>query len=105
MVSCDRLIPRRGEKPTAVRIRVRAPDLEWRRPEADHATLELLTSSTGGKLLDLDDLTEEFAQIPDRKLQIPDDLVEPLWDSKLMLLLFVGLVTAEWVLRKMFGLV
>jgi hypothetical protein len=79
------------------------PDLESRRPAADHQTLELIASSTGGSSHCLDRLEEVLATIADRSLLIPDDVEESLWDSKLVLLLFVLLIGSEWALRA-FGL-
>jgi hypothetical protein len=37
-------------------------------------------------------------------VQIPDDIVEPLWDSRLALILFILTISAEWIMRKAFGL-
>ena len=39
------------------------------------------------------------------KLEIPDDLREPLWDTKLALLLIGTLGAAEWIGRKWAGMV
>ncbi len=85
-------------------IRVDKPDLEFRRPDADHETLTLLAEASGGRVLELDELESAFATIRDRSALIPDDIVEPLWDSKLALLLFVLIISIEWTLRKGFGL-
>ncbi len=87
-----------------VGVRVERPDLEGRAPEADHDQLELIAEATGGRVVELDELAEVFAELPDRSVQIPDDIVEPLWDSKLSLVLFVLLIGTEWGLRKVFGL-
>ena len=96
-------------KPTSKRevsaaILVQRPDLEARRPEADHDVLNRIASATGGRVLDLDQLETGFATIRDRSVQIPDDVTEPLWDSKLALMLFVVLISMEWVVRKACGL-
>lgn len=93
-----------SERPTVAEIRVERPDLEAKRPEADHESLERIAAATGGRVLGLDELSEAFAAIRDRSVQIPDDIVEPLWDSKVMLMLFVLLISSEWALRKAFGL-
>ncbi|MCH8148875.1 MAG: hypothetical protein IH987_12900 [Planctomycetes bacterium] len=86
-------------------FRVDRPDREGRRPEADHALLTRITEATGGRLLDLNELVDAFSAIPDRSIQIPDDVSEPLWDSRLFLILLTGLISLEWILRKAFGLV
>jgi uncharacterized membrane protein len=88
----------------AATIRVSAPDMESRRPAADHKALELIAASTGGQVVPLDRLGEVLGDIPDRSLLIPDDVEEPLWDSKLVLVLFVSVIGLEWILRKAFGL-
>lgn len=98
------LPPRAGEREVSAAILVQRPDLEARRPEADHEALDRIASATGGRVLDLDQLEKEFATIRDRSVQIPDDLTEPLWDSKLALMLFVVLISIEWVVRKACGL-
>ena len=88
----------------ATAIRVAEPDLEARRPQADHASLTRMAEATRGSVIDLDGLGEALEAIPNRSVQIPDDVVEPLWDSRLMLILFLGLIAAEWMLRKAWGL-
>ena len=89
---------------TAVQIEVQPADLEARRPEANHELLERVARGTNGKVVELDTLQTEFAALRDRSVQIPDDVVEPLWDSKLVLTLFVLLISTEWTLRKLWGL-
>ncbi len=85
-------------------FRVTSPDLERRRPQANHETLQLMATMTGGRVLELNELAQAMTNIRDRSVLIPDDVTEPLWDSTLALLLFVVLITTEWSLRKMFGL-
>ena len=96
--------PRPGDRSASVLVRVERPDLEARRPEADYEALERIAAATGGRVLELDQLESEFATVRDRSVQIPDDVVETLWDSKLVLVLFVLMISTEWGLRKAFGL-
>ena len=96
--------PRPGDRSASVLVRVQRPDLEARRPEADYEALERIAAATGGQVLELDQLEMEFGNIRDRSVQIPDDLIESLWDSKLVLALFVFMISMEWGLRKAFGL-
>jgi hypothetical protein len=98
------LASRPGESTPSVLVRVERPNLEAKRPEADHEVLDRIASATAGAVLELDGLEAGFAAIRSRSVQIPDDIVEPLWDSKLVLLLFVGMISMEWILRKAFGL-
>ncbi len=88
----------------AVRFRVERPNLEARQPAADRPAMERAAAATGGRVIELDRLEEDFAAIPDRSLQVPDDVVEPLWDTKLIFGLFVLMISTEWLMRKAFGL-
>ena len=103
-VQCRDVAPRPGERPAGVAFRVEAADLEARVPEADHQALRRLASETGGRVIPLDQLGRALGEIPDRSVRTPDDISEPLWDSKLVLVLFVGLITTEWVVRKAAGM-
>ena len=103
-IRCPDVIPRPGEKPASATIRVETADLEARRPEADHGLLTRLAEQTDGQVVDLDKLPEVLARIRERSVAVPDDISEPLWDSKLVLVLFVSMITIEWVLRKAFGM-
>ncbi len=96
--------PRGAERTASVSIRVEPPRLEMRRIEADHDVLERIARASGGRVLELDQLEAEFAAIEDRSVRIPDDLAEPLWDSKLVLMIFGLMISIEWVMRKAFGL-
>ena len=66
--------------------------------------LERIADATGGRVIDLDELAEQCAAIKDRSVRIPDDLTEPLWDSRLVMILFGLLLTVEWITRKAFGM-
>lgn len=103
-LSVENVAPRPGDKPAAARIRVSPTDPESAQLEADHAILERLTQATGGRMVELNELTEVFASIPDRSVRIPDDVAEPLWDSRLIWLVFGLMITGEWVLRKAMGM-
>lgn len=92
------------EAPPSITLRVKPPNVEIRRREANHEWLAQLADGTGGKLVSLDECQALAAGIPDRSVRIPDDVIEPLWDSRLMLILFVMLIGSEWVLRKLWGL-
>lgn len=102
-VQVESITPREGEGPAAASFRVEMPDVEMRRPEADHESLRRIAEATGGKFWELDEWKQGFADIPDRSVQIPDDVTEPLWDSKLAWILFILVLGTEWVLRKALG--
>ncbi|UCC32631.1 MAG: hypothetical protein JSU86_10175 [Phycisphaerales bacterium] len=98
------ITPRPGERVASAPVRIERPDLELRRPEANHETLERIAGATGGRVVELDRMEAVFGTIRDRSVQIPDDVTEPLWDSKLVLMLFAAMISMEWILRKVFGL-
>ncbi|MCP4249155.1 MAG: hypothetical protein GY778_19090 [bacterium] len=101
---CEAVVTAFGQSPASSTIRIAPADLETRRPEADHSMLNRLAEQTGGAVLDLNQLDRIPAMLPDRSARIPDDITEPLWDSRLALILFVTLITAEWILRKGLGM-
>ena len=96
--------PNPDESVPSVSLRVERPSLESKSPQADHALLARLADASGGRVVDLDELTEVLSTIPDRSVRIPDDVVEPLWDSKLVFVLFALMISMEWVSRKVMGL-
>lgn len=103
-VRCENIPPRAGERPASVAFRVEPADLEARQPQADHDLLERLAADTGGQVIELDRLTKVIETIPDRSVRTPDDVTEPLWDSRLALIIFAALLTVEWSLRKAGGM-
>ncbi len=103
MIVAEELTTPETGKPPSVSVRIEQPDLEAKYPEADHETLERIAGATDGRVLELDELVAGFAELKDRSVLIPDDIVEPLWDSKLILILFALIITVEWTLRKWWG--
>lgn len=85
-------------------IHVDDADLEMKQPQADHAALRMLAEQTGGSVIGLSEIADKVKAIQDRSTRIPNDLEEPLWDSRLVLTLFVLMIGTEWVLRKAFGM-
>lgn len=85
-------------------VEVYAPDDELRRPETDHELLRSLASATGGKVIAPEDLGTLPALLPNREVRTLNPLTEPIWDTPLMLMLMLGLLTFEWVGRKMLRL-
>jgi len=90
-------------KPLAV-IHVGHADPEMRESHADHDALRRLAESTGGAVVELDEIANQAGAIVDRSVRIPDDFTEPLWDSKLVLAFFVLMIGVEWVGRKLYGM-
>lgn len=77
---------------------------EWARLEADRAALQRLAESSGGKLLRLD----EVGQLPEllRAIEVPvqEVISKPLWHAPWAFALLLGLLGAEWLLRRKGGL-
>ncbi len=78
------------------------PDLEFRQPELDRASLQTLASqSAGGRYLDIDEIGQLPSLIPSRTTTLVlTGQPTTLWDRWWMFLLLVGLLAAEWAIRK-----
>ncbi len=77
---------------------------EWARLEPDRAGLQRLAEASGGRLLELD----EVEQLPDllRAIEVPvqEVISQPLWHAPWAFALLLGLLGAEWLLRRKGGL-
>lgn len=93
-----------GGNDTRTIVYVSDADLERRRTEADFDGLSLLAAESGGRTMELDEIGDVAGGILDRSRRIPDDFVEPLWDTGLVLAVFVSMIACEWLLRKSRGL-
>ncbi len=85
-------------------VEVQQQSLENRIPQANLQLMSELAEKTGGSILKPWWAASVHQQIPDRQYVIPDDITETIWDSKLALVVFVILITTEWILRKLNGL-
>ncbi len=88
----------------AVEITVRADRRERTNASTDHDTLRMIAARTDGRCVPLDQAVDLLTALPDQSVVIPDDVTEPLWDSRLVLLLFAAPLIVEWVVRKANGL-
>ncbi len=86
-------------------IEVLRPDDELRQRAPDRQRLVTLAGDTGGEVIGLDHLEDLSKLVPNRARRTPNDIREPLWNSYLALIMVAGLLTAEWVGRKMIRLV
>ncbi len=96
---------RAGLRPPSAVVRIEARGPERRQIAPDHDALRRLAQATGGVAVAVGDIGDLAGRLEDRSVRIPDDVSEPLWDSKLVLVLFVLIITMEWVWRKAVGLV
>ncbi|MBN1343240.1 MAG: hypothetical protein JXQ73_11205 [Phycisphaerae bacterium] len=104
-VRLDPSLMRPGQKPPTAVIRLESDQPELRRLDPDHTALRQLAAATGGLAVGPDGIERIAARIENRSAEIPDDVSEPLWDTKLVLAIFVLIIGTEWILRKAIGLV
>lgn len=87
-------------------IEVAVPKLELADPKVDRVLLESLSRETGGASVSYGEAKDRLASlIPSAERSVPVVADQALWDSPLAIVLFVSLITAEWVMRKLVGLV
>jgi uncharacterized membrane protein len=95
-----------GVNEQEVPVAVAVPRLELSQPQVDRTLLTRLSAETLGQTVDLAEAGTKLPQlIPSAAKVIPIETSRPLWDAPLALAIFVLLITAEWVARKMFGMV
>lgn len=87
------------------RLLVTVPDLEFKDPRADQALLARLAGETGGKAITPDELTELAVTIDDRtEVSVFTGIPNSLWDRGWVIALMVLVLSAEWLLRKLYAL-
>lgn len=92
------------DPPISTLIDVEPQTLENREPQANLALMTELADATGGAVVEPTQLASLLERIPDKQVVIPDDVTESIWDSRLALMIFVLLITTEWIMRKRSGL-
>jgi hypothetical protein len=94
-------LPPLGDGPAMDRpFAVKSPQLELESPRLDRSLLGSL-----GTMVELSKARQELPQlIRSAARTIPVQISRPIWQAPLALALFVGLITAEWVLRKLHGM-
>jgi hypothetical protein len=96
-----------GEEDEATRATAKftvfIPDREDDEPILDVATLkELAAESAGGKFFPVDEVGRLNEEIQKNDVMLRETKEDDLWDSPLVFLVFATLITAEWILRKIF---
>jgi uncharacterized membrane protein len=85
-------------------VQVSVPQLELAVPQVDRASMNRLAAQTHGQVVELDKAREFLPTIPSAAKIIPIESSQPLWDAPLAMICFVFLITAEWVVRKVYGM-
>ena len=101
-----RLAPVAGEAAALdLPVEVIVPRLELTQPQVDRQLLTRLAAETLGQPVAFAEARAKLPQvIASAAKVIPIQTSEPLWDAPLAMWLFVLLITTEWVLRKVFGM-
>jgi len=86
------------------RFAVKTPRIEMDDVSVNRPLMNRLALETGGKVLSLSDAAAQLAQIPSLERKTIDPTSNPLTNGWLPLILFVMLITGEWVLRKVYGM-
>ncbi len=98
--------PTLPDTPPSQRFTVVAPPGEFARLQMDAADMQLAAEVSQGRFFTMEDADELTKHLPrGRQVRIDSLPPEPIWNSPLWALLFVVLITSEWLLRKRVGLV
>jgi len=94
-----------GVEAMQVPITVAVPRLELATPAVDRTLLSRLASETLGQTVEFSQAASKLPTLlPSVAKIIPVESAQPLWDAPLALAIFAVLITAEWVTRKMAGM-
>ena len=101
-----RLAPVAGEAAALdLPLEVMIPRLELNQPQVDRQLLTRLAAETLGQPVALSEARTKLPQVIQSAAKIiPIQTSEPLWDAPVAMWIFVLLLTTEWVLRKVFGM-
>jgi hypothetical protein len=94
-------LPHLTESDPSLSFRVVEPEMELRQPQVDTSFLGRLGTVAP---MSLSEAAERLPAIRSAAKIIPVDTTEPLWNAPVILIVFSGLLTIEWIVRKMLGL-
>jgi uncharacterized membrane protein len=86
-------------------LEVSVPRLELVQPQVDKPMLNRLAAETLGQVVSLDRARELPGLIPSAAKTIPVQAEQQIWDAPIAMIAIVSLLIAEWIARKMKGLV
>jgi len=85
----------------SIAVRLLADSPELRKPRADRATLEQLAQATGGSVLrNTQDLRHLLQSLPATKGEVVVTKT-PLWDRGFYWFVILGLLSVEWIMRRL----
>jgi hypothetical protein len=91
--------------PAALRFPVVAPQSELARLEMDATDLRRAAEVSRGRFYSLRDVEQLMSDLPaGRHVRVQTLPPQPLWNSSFWILLFLFLITGEWLLRKKAGM-
>jgi uncharacterized membrane protein len=94
-----------GMDATDLAIDVQTPRLELADPRVDLSMLNRLAAETFGQVVSLNNADRLSKIIVSAAKSIPVQAEQAIWNSPLALVVIAGLVIAEWIARKVYGLV
>ncbi len=89
-----------GTEQDSVAITVRLPENEFQNPTMDAQTLDRIASVTHGSFMRLHVVDRLLGRVEAAGQEITTEIQEPIFDSPLTVILFMGLACAEWWFRK-----
>ncbi len=93
-----------GIEPLQASFDVIVPRLELSDPRPARSVLGQYAAETDGQVFDLDKAAALLRAIPSAARMVPVNTSWPVWSSPLLLALLVILLTSEWIVRKLAGL-
>jgi uncharacterized membrane protein len=97
----DVKLPHLTDNDPSIAFKVTEPDMELRQPQVDKSFLARLGTEAP---ISLSEAAAKLPQIRSAAKIIPIDISQPLWNAPIVLVVFVLLITIEWIVRKMVGL-
>ncbi|MGD0390477.1 MAG: hypothetical protein ABSC42_16150, partial [Tepidisphaeraceae bacterium] len=94
-------LPHLTESDPSVSFKVSEPEMELRQPQVDTSFLGRLGTEAP---ISLSEAATRLGAIRSAAKIIPIDTTQPLWNAPVVLIVFAGLITLEWIVRKTLGL-